>query len=237
MRRVSFSGALCLVGLVALAACGGGGNGGGDGGGVIVAPPTSGPPAQATSFDVVPCFTQDVLPGRNLASLVIPDVLTIDVSRPASFPNGRTPADPVIDRTLAMVFLDLTRHSIDTFWNIPLNPKSNDVPLPSAFPWLAPPFGGERTSLGGSNFNFRTDPESAYVRVDRMGMPAIATALVGSSAKNPYNDDSPAQDVTAAPEGVFKWVPEFRAQLTALTNALADDLRAGGFTMCARPIG
>ena len=194
------------------------------------------PPEAATSFDVVPCFTQTVRPGRTLAQLVTPDVLTIDLDQPASFPNGRTPADPVIDRTLAMAFLDLRTQSIVTFLNIPVNPKRNDVALPAAFPWLAGAFGGTRPSLGGSNFDFRTDPESAFVRVDRMGMPAIATALVGSAAKNPFNDDSPAQDLTSPTQGVFKWVPEFRAQLTALTNALADDFRAGGFAMCATPI-
>lgn len=202
----------------------------------VVVTPTPPPPATATSFDVVPCFTQDVLPGRTLAQLVIPDVLTIDLSRTASFPNGRTPADPVIDRTLAMAFLDLRTQSLDTLWNIPVNPKRNDKVLPTAFPWLAEPFGGARASQGGATFNFRTDPESAYVRVDRMGMPAIATALVGSSAKDPYNDDSPAQDLTAGAGGTFKWVPEFRAQLTALTNALADDFRALGVTMCAQPL-
>jgi hypothetical protein len=221
--------------LAALSACGGGGGDFSGGDNVVVAPPTGGPPAQQASFDVVPCFTQDVLPGRNLARLVIPDTLSIDLSQPATFPNGRTPADPVIDRTLAMVFLDLRKHSIDTFHNIPLNPKGNDKALPSAFPWLAGAFGGDRPSLGGSNFNFRTDPESAYVRVDRMGMPAIATALVGSSAKDAFNDDSPAQDLTAGAGGLFKWVPEFRSQLTALTNALADDFKAAGVSMCATP--
>ncbi len=141
----------------------------------------------------------------------------------------------MIDRTLALLFLDLRTHSIDTFHNIPVNPKGNDVPLPSAFPWLAPPFGGVRQSLGGTNFNFRTDPDSAFTRVDRMGMPAVATALIGSSAKNPYNDDSPPQDLSSPSDGVFKWVPEIRSQLTTLTNALADDFRAAGLTMCAQP--
>lgn len=226
MRRLALVSTIALS--VALSACGGGGD---DVGGT---PPTP-PPATPTSFNVVPCVTQNVTPTQTVANLVIPDVLTIDVSRPASFPNGRTPADPVIDRTLALLFLDLRTHSIDTFHNIPVNPKGNDVALPSAFPWLAPPFGGVRQSLGGANFNFRTDPETAFVRVDRMGMPAVATALIGSSAKNPYNDDSPPQDLSATPDGLFKWVPEIRSQLTILTNALADDFRAAGLTLCAQP--
>ena len=224
---------LALVASVSLplSACGGGGG--------TVATPTPTPPVVAAlQYDVVACFTQNIAPGQTLANLVVPDVLTIDVTRPAAFPNGRTPADPVIDRTLAMIFLDLTKHSIDTFYNIPVNPKGNDGPLPGAFPWLAGAFGGQRPSQGGVAFNFRTDPESAFVRVDRMGMPAIATALIGSSSKNDYNDDSPVDDLTprATSAGqLFMWVPEFRAQLTALTNALADDFRAAGLNLCATP--
>ncbi|HEY0116469.1 MAG TPA: hypothetical protein VGB54_12195 [Allosphingosinicella sp.] len=231
MGRSALRLALAVSTALAIAGCSGGGNGTGS----TPTPTPAPPPAQVANFDVLPCLTQFVSPGQTLASLVIPDVLTIDLTRPASFPNGRTPANPVIDRTLAMLFLDLSRQSIDTFWNIPVNPKGNDVPLPTAFPWLAPPFGGDRPSQGGSNFNFRTDAASAFVRVDRMGMPAVATALIGSSAKVPYNDDSPPQDVTASSAGTFKWVPEIRSQLTALTNALADDFQAAGVTMCARP--
>jgi hypothetical protein len=225
-------GALGALLLLAAAGCDGGG---GLGGNNPPPPPPPPPPPAAANFDVTPCLLQTVAPGQNLASLVIPDVLTINTARAASFPNGRTPADPVIDRTLALIFLDLRVHSVDAFYNIPVNPGGNDVPLPASFPWLAPAFGGQRPSLGGSNFNFRTDPESAFTRVDRMGMPAVATALIGSSAKNPYNDDSPPQDLSASPEGTFKWVPEIRTQLTALTNALADDFRAAGLTMCAQP--
>ena len=70
---------------------------------------------------------------------------------------------------------------------------------------------------------------SAYVRVDRMGMPAVATALIGSDTKNAYNDANPADDVA----GVF--VPELSEQLTGLTNALADDLLDAGLTPCAKP--
>jgi hypothetical protein len=213
-----------------LAACSGGGDS------TSVTPPTpTPPPVTAASFDVTPCLIQPVRPGQTLASLVIPDVLTINLNQPASFPNGRTPADPVIDRTLAMLFLDLSKHSIDTLYNIPVNPKGNDVPLPTSFPWLAPAFGGQRASQGGTAFNFRTDSESQYARVDRMGMPAVATALIGSSVKVSYNDDSPTQDLTPAGGGSFKWVPEIRAQLTALTNALADDFQAAGVSLCAKP--
>jgi hypothetical protein len=235
MRKTRYRSLAVLLVMASVAACGGGNDSPSDivRNPVIVTPAP--PPANPTSFNVITCFTQTVRPGRTLINLVIPDVLTIDLDQPASFPNGRTPADPVIDRTLSMAFLDQSKHSIDALWNIPVNPKSNDAVLPTAFPWLAPPFGGARVSQGGTNFNFRTDPESAYTRVDRMGMPAIATALVGTAAKDPFNDDSPSNDLTA-PTGVFKWVPEFQTQLTALTNALADDFRTAGFALCALPV-
>ena len=190
-------------------------------------PPAPGP----ASFNVEPCLVQFVQPGTTVAILYVPDTLKIDFSRPAIFPNGRTLADPVIDFTLAMLFLDLTRHPISTFHSAGVNPRSNDVPLRSTFPYFAPANGNPPlTPAGGTNFNFRTDPESAYVRVDRMGMPAVATALIGSAAKNPYNDDNPAIDFT------FKWVPEIQTQLTNLTNALADDFDRLAVNKCARAI-
>jgi hypothetical protein len=60
-------------------------------------------------------------------------------------------------------------------------------------------------------------------------MPAVATALIGSSAKNPYNDDAPDVDFT------FKWTPEVTQQLTNLSNALADDFDRLGVNKCAKP--
>lgn len=193
-------------------------------------PPTSGPP----SYDVLGCFTQDVA-GFTVPQLVIPDVLTIDFSRPSSFPNGRALPDPVIDRILAALFLDLRVHSVNTFVNLPLNPTSNDRPFRAAFPYLAPPQGNPPIETpGGTNFDFRTDPPSAYVTVDRTGFPALATALVSLPQRNPFNDDTAADDLTTNADGTFKWVPEFRAGLTALTNALGDDLEALGLSLCAR---
>ncbi|OBX19508.1 hypothetical protein A9995_07085 [Erythrobacter sp. QSSC1-22B] len=62
-----------------------------------------------------------------------------------------------------------------------------------------------------------------------MGMPAVATALIGSDQKIPYNDANPADDAA----GTF--VPELVEQLTGLTNALADDLVGAGLTPCAKP--
>lgn len=189
-------------------------------------PPTGGD----TTYDVTSCLQQEVAPGTSVADLIIPDTLTLNLSAAAGFPNGRLLTDPVIDVTLAVIFLDLSVHSPTTLAEIPLNPPANDVAFRTGFPFLAPPQGSPPiTTATGSSFNFRSDASSAYVRVDRMGMPAVATALIGSDTKNAYNDANPADDVA----GVF--VPELSEQLTGLTNALADDLLDAGLTPCAKP--
>lgn len=200
---------------------------------VAVAPAPTPTPPPPTSFDVGPCLNQTVVPGRTVANLVVPDLLRLDLNQPAGFPNGRRFEDPVVDVTLAVIFLDLTRHPATTFAALPVNPDKLDQPLQTSFPFLAAPLGSPPTSGGaGSNFTFRSDLPSAYRRVDRAGMPAVATALVsGNPFKNEYNDDTPAIDATG------KWVPELTSTLTILTNALADDLTRLGLNLCARPNG
>jgi hypothetical protein len=195
------------------------------------APTPTPTPITGASFNVTPCLTQVVVPGRTVADLVVPDVLRLDLAQPAGFPNGRRFLDPVIDVTLAAIFLDLSRHPATTFAAIPVNPNGIDQPLTAAFPFLAPPLGTPPTSGGaGSRFRFRDDPASAYVRVDRAGMPAISTALIsGVPNKNSYNDDNPTIDATG------KWVPELSGTLTILTNALADDFGRLGLSSRARP--
>ncbi|MBA4766603.1 MAG: DUF4331 family protein [Porphyrobacter sp.] len=201
---------------------------------VVVAPtptPTPSPSPSPVSFDVGPCLNQ-VVPGTGgvtVAGAVVPDTLTLNLAANAGFPNGRLLADPVIDVTLAVIFLDLSRNGPGTLAGLPLNPPRNDVPLPTGFPFLAAAQGTQVMTSPGSGFTFRSDAASAYTRVDRMGMPAVSTALIGSSQKNAYNDANPADDA----DGDF--VPELSAQLTGLTNALADDLIGAGLTPCARP--
>lgn len=210
-----------------LSGCGGGG---GD-----QAPPPPPPPVTGTSFNVDPCLTQFVLPGRTVAIEVVPDTLTLDLTLPSQFPNGRSLTDSVIDRTLTFLFLDLTKHPIDTLERLPLNPPANDRPFRPDFPYFAPPQGNPPLDSGaGQNFQFRTDARSAYVTVDRTGMPALATALIPLNSRNEYNDDTVIQDLSKGPSGEFKWVPALRNSLIALTTALADDFQRAGLTMCAR---
>ncbi len=201
---------------------------------VVVAPtptPTMTPAPTTADFDVTPCLEQDI-PGTGftVAQAVVPDTLTLNLAGAAGFPNGRLPADPVIDVTLGVIFLDLGTHSPATLAGLPLNPPRNDVAFPSGFPFIAAPQGSPPVAApGGAAFTFRTDNPSTYVRVDRMGMPAVSTALIGSDRKVAYNDASPADDAA----GTF--VPDLAAQLTGLTNALADDLTGAGLTPCAVP--
>jgi hypothetical protein len=73
-------------------------------------------------------------------------------------------------------------------------------------------------------FDFRTDQPDAYTRVDRSGMPAIATALIAS--KDAYNDANPSDDIA----GTF--VPEILNSLTTLHGALDGQLIDLGLTPC-----
>lgn len=235
MRLLNIAGSMASVAL--LAACGGGGSP------APTATPSPTPSPGSTggggqtafSYDVEPCYTQ-VVPGtggKTVREMIVPDTLKLNMALPSGFPNGRDLDDAVIDITLAFLFLDLTEsgQSLRTFANLPLNPGGNDVPLRAEFPYFAPPQGSPQLAVTtGTSFNFRTEPDSAYVQVDRMGMPAIATALIGSSLKNPYNDASPTSDVA----GTFR--TDETLQLTNLMNAIGDDLTSIQLDICARRI-
>lgn len=197
----------------------------------VATPPPTPPPVSGTQYDVSNCLNQAIPgAGTTVAGAVVPDTLTLNLAAASGFPNGRRLTDPVIDVTLAVIFLDLTRNSPGVFAGLPVNPAANDLPFRPAFPYLAaaqgtPPL----AATTGAAFNFRTDAESAFVQVDRMGMPAVATALVASARKTAYNDGLPVNDAA----GTF--VPDLSAQLTTLTNALADDFLRLGLPVCARP--
>jgi hypothetical protein len=87
-------------------------------------------------------------------------------------------------------------------------------------------------------FDFRADAPAAYTRVDRMGMPAVATALVSAAGKEAYNDADPNDDVTAGAGGLPMFVgPEIAPSLAGLHSALADDFTSLGLTACAQNDG
>lgn len=72
--------------------------------------------------------------------LIIPDVLAIDTTATATFPNGRLLTDPVIDVTLAVLLLDLDVHTADTFATVMVSQSANDGVTTDTFPYLAPAF-------------------------------------------------------------------------------------------------
>lgn len=194
-------------------------------------PASSQPPAPpGANFEILPCLQQIAVPGRTVADLVVPDSIQVDFAQSPGFPNGRRLTDPVIDITLAALLLDLRREPVTRFVALPLNPAGNDVPFRDSFPYLAPAQGNPPLGpVMTSGFNFRTDAPSAYVRVDRMGMPAVATALISSSTKTKFNDADPIDDAK------LTFLQDIRETLKGLTDALSDDLAAGGFQMCATP--
>ena len=79
--------------------------------------------------------------------------------------------------------------------------------------------------IGNDGFDFRTDNATAYSRVDRMGMPAITTALIES--KDEYNQADPADDAAGDFTG------EIVASLETFHTALRDDLNTFGLDACA----
>jgi len=76
------------------------------------------------------------------------------------------------------------------------------------------------------NFDFRTDDPGSYVRVDRIGMPAIATALIDSD--DSYNEANPSDDLSMQ----NPFVAEILANLDALHTALDNQLMDLSLTPC-----
>ena len=87
------------------------------------------------------------------------------------------------------------------------------------------------SDLGDQGFTFRTDLPSAYTRVDRAGMPAVSTALIGSANKNAYNDGDPTNDVSGTAPG--RWAGEMIGTIGGLRDALDTALDDAGLTSCA----
>lgn len=85
----------------------------------------------------------------------------------------------------------------------------------------AGPTGGEVCGT----INFNAGAVTAFTRVDRMGMPAVSTALVGSARKNAFNDGNPNDDMGFA--------GDFVGSLTTLHTALDARLTAMNLTPCS----
>lgn len=82
-------------------------------------------------------------------------------------------------------------------------------------------------TTGDDPFMFDETPPGDLVQIDRMGMPAVATAVISSGMKDAYNEATPADDAMQA------FVMDIVANVTALHAALDDDLMGAGLTPCA----
>jgi hypothetical protein len=206
---------------------GSGGSGGTPGGGV-----------GGTALSVEPCFSQEVAPGITVQDLLTRDTLRLDFNRPPGFPNGRRLQDPVIDLTLAYLFIDLRVHRIDDIAKLAVNPPTNaDVPGPNGplsfsttFPFVLPPHGPAKPEGTGSGFNFRTNPASDYEIIDAMGNPAVATILISANTQPGFNQNTPADYVS----GGGKYLANFKQTLGGLATLLKDDFEKLQFTTCAK---
>ena len=94
-------------------------------------------------------------------------------------------------------------------------------------PAATPDMGTAPTDMntGPTGFDFRTDPVSAFTRVDRVGMPAVSTVLATNKAA--YNDGDPTDDVALTFAG------ELIANLQGLHDALDDDLNGVPVVPCS----
>ena len=66
--------------------------------------------------------------------------------------------------------------------------------------------------------DYRPEAAAMFTRVDRIGMPAVSTALISSAQKNAYNDADPPADST--------FTADIATNLTTLHTALRDDIVA-----------
>lgn len=110
---------------------------------------------QLRALGLTPCSVETVAPpGSNadvdisacvgvVAPVVLPDVITYDLSAAPGWPNGRGYDDPVVDRLLSAALLKVSGtsppHTINTLVGV-INPTRDETgtALPAAFPHLRP---------------------------------------------------------------------------------------------------
>ncbi|MBK9753762.1 MAG: DUF4331 family protein [Nannocystis sp.] len=77
-------------------------------------------------------------------------------------------------------------------------------------------------------FVFDETPPEQLVQLDRMGMPAVATAVISKELKDNYNASTPSDDAAST------FVPDIVMNLVGLHAALDDDLMTGKLVPCAK---
>lgn len=90
-----------------------------------------------------------------------------------------------------------------------------------------PTTGTTTGTTGDDAFVFDETPPDQLVQVDRMGMPAVATAVISADLKDMYNESTPADDAAQT------FVMDIVNNVIALHMALDDDLMGLGLTPCA----
>lgn len=75
-------------------------------------------------------------------------------------------------------------------------------------------------------FVFDETPPDQLVQIDRMGMPAVATAVISKDNKDAYNAATPTDDAAST------FVPDILMNVGGLHMALDDDLMGFGLTPC-----
>ena len=91
-------------------------------------------------------------------------------------------------------------------------------------PTTTDPTTGETETTGADPYVFDETPADQLTKVDRMGMPAINTAVITS--KDDYNAASPADDAAG------DFVPEIVANIDGFHMALDGELMGAGLTPC-----
>lgn len=192
-----------------------------------------------TSVDPLPCINQTIPTninrspaGTRIIDLLIPDTIFIYPELTGGYPNGRMPNDPVIDITLGVALLNINApgQNAASFAAIPLNPATNDEPLRPTFPFAGVARGTPPIDPGtGTNFAFDLSPISQYTQTDRMGRPAVATALILGPRKNAYNDGNVQADTSNT------YAFDLIEGLRVLAGQLDNDIRERGLIPCAVP--
>jgi hypothetical protein len=113
------------------------------------------------------------LTAEQVATALIPDVVTIDFSQPVQFPNGRRLEDDVIDAALGVV---LNRGGAAGIGDAI---DGNDVAFASSFPYLAAPHAAPAEGAPDTGTGGPTDGDGGMVLWLLLGGIAAGTALLG----------------------------------------------------------
>ncbi|MBI3743209.1 MAG: DUF4331 domain-containing protein [Chloroflexi bacterium] len=121
------------------------------------------------------------VPADTLATVLIPDVVTIDFSKPVQFPNGRRLQDDVIDAALGLV---LNRGNVlGGGPGVSDGVNANDVAFLNTFPYLAPPHQPGEAAASAAPATVAPTPE-VMVKEESSGVSkgALIGAIIGSIA-------------------------------------------------------